>query len=248
MLIDTHCHLDFECFDDQRESLLLNCHQQNIRHFINPATTYQRWDKLISLHQTFPQITIALGLHPCFIEQHTTEHLDQLDQMLSQHSIHLVGEIGLDKRFPEHYTKQLDFFAQQLSIAQRYDCPVIIHSVKAHSDTLQAIKSHKVSNGIIHAFNGSYEIAKQYIDLGFKLGIGSILSYPHNKLSHVISKLPLSALVLETDSPDMPLYGSTGINSPLLLTASFARLCELRKESAKEILTIVSINSLNFIK
>ncbi|MFZ9035321.1 MAG: TatD family hydrolase [Francisellaceae bacterium] len=246
--IDTHCHLDFAVFDNHREQLLQRCAEVGIRNFINPAVSFNNWQHVITLSLQYPQITPALGLHPCFIEEHHKHDTDALFTQLTKHDIKLIGEIGLDARMPD-YNRQKTLFIRQLDIAVELKKPVIIHSVRAHNDTLMLLKSSGLKNGgIIHAFTGSYETACQYIKLGFTLGIGSILSYPHSRLQTLIPRLPLDDMVLETDAPDMPLFqNNESVNTPLTLIETFRHLCTLRTEDADIIASQLYNNSLKFI-
>ncbi|APC96398.1 TatD family hydrolase [Francisella frigiditurris] len=215
MFIDTHCHLDFEIFDDSRDDIVEECKSLNINKFINPATSFSNWQELIHLREKFSNISICFGLHPIFIEKHSQVHIEQLKKYTIENNCKLIGEIGLDKRF-NNFDKQIDIFSQQLNIAKELNKKVIIHSVKTHNEIIKIIKDTSFTNGgIIHAFNGTYQEAKIFINLGFKLGIGGILSHTTSKLKETLNKVSYKDIVLETDSPDMNLYDSKeSINKP----------------------------------
>ncbi|TNF69349.1 MAG: TatD family deoxyribonuclease [Gammaproteobacteria bacterium] len=236
MFIDTHCHLDFDIFNHDRDKLINQAKENDITHFINPSVSKNNWHNVLALSKEYNNIIPVLGMHPCFIKEHHPSDLNELETQLSKNKIKLLGEIGLDKRINQ-FEEQLFYFSEQLSIAKKLNLPVIIHSVKAHSEVIHQIKSLNFTlGGIIHAFNGSIEIAKTYIDLGFKLGIGSILTYPKNKLTKIINTLPLSSFVLETDSPDMLPYNyKNNRNTPLSILIIFDLLCQNRNESKLEI-------------
>jgi len=226
MFIDTHCHLDFEVFDENRKDLINKCGDLEIKHFINPATQRATWDNLIDINKQFRNIHICFGLHPVFIDMHKKQDLKELESYTQNISTKLIGEIGLDKRF-NNYDKQQEFFSTQINIAKNLDKKVIIHSVKSHSEIIKVIKDNKFKNGgIIHAFNGSQDIAKKYIDLGFKLGIGGIISHPQSKLKQILTNIEPYNIVLETDSPDMQLYNAKNkTNTPLNIPKIFETLC-----------------------
>lgn len=155
MFIDTHCHLDFAIFDKTRTTLLQNCDELGITHFIDPATQRNNWDNLIQLNQQYNNISICFGLHPVFINNHSISDLNALEEYSYKHSTKIIGEIGLDKRF-ENFDKQIDFFSAQIAIAKNLNKQVIIHAVKSHSEVLRIIKDLKFTNGgIIHAFNAN---------------------------------------------------------------------------------------------
>ncbi|MED7788231.1 TatD family hydrolase [Francisella sp. 19X1-34] len=228
MFIDTHCHLDFEVFDKNRNDLIHRCNVLGVKHFINPATQRDSWDNLISLNKEFKDIHICFGLHPIFIDKHSISDLNDLESYAQKIPTKLIGEIGLDKRF-DNFDKQFDFFSTQVSIAKNLNKKIIIHSVKSHNEVLKTIKDLKFKHGgIIHAFNANYDIAQKYIDLGFKLGVGGILSYPRTKLKDTLSKIDSKDIVLETDSPDMQLYNSNeNINTPKNIPKIFELLSNI---------------------
>ncbi len=240
MLIDSHCHLDFDVFTEALPELIKHCHQKNITRFVIPSIGKQNWDKVIELSKQHSEFIPALGIHPCFITGHNlnTDAL-QLEQYIHQYEINILGEIGLDKRIKENLDTQLAFFTEQIRLAQKLNIPALIHSVKAHSEVISTLKSINFSSGgIIHAFNGSVEVAQAYIEFGFKLGIGGLITYPQNKrLIDVVSSLPLTSFVLETDSPDMPVFNQdrSQPNTPLNLIQIFNDFCRYRKECREEI-------------
>ncbi|QLE78659.1 TatD family deoxyribonuclease [Francisella sp. Scap27] len=247
MFIDTHCHLDFDVFDSFRDELITKCNKLNITQFINPATQHSSWDKLIELNKQFKSIKIAFGLHPIFIKNHESQYLDMLEQYTIAQNTKLIGEIGLDKRVKD-FDKQLDFFKAQISIANNLAKPVIIHSVKSHNEVIKILKDSRFNHGgIIHAFNGNTNIAKTYIELGFKLGIGGLISQPKAKLKDTVKDIPAQSIVLETDSPDMRLYGEKTINTPEKIPEIFRLLCDIYQSNTDILKQQIYTNSLEFI-
>jgi TatD DNase family protein len=217
-----------------------NATQNDVTLLINPSIHQESWKTLLELRNKFTNIKIGLGLHPCFISDHHIEHLPLLEQTLISEEVNIIGEIGLDKRYFENYLTQQIYFTEQLSIAQSLKLPVIIHSVRAHTDIIQILKNMGFTQGgIIHAFYGSLEEANQYLTLGFKLGIGGLVTYPKNtKLHKVIKHLPKNAIVLETDSPDMPLFQQLQkYNEPSNIPIIFSKICALRNECSRELQT-----------
>lgn len=248
MFIDTHCHLDFEVFNKTRKELLQSCENLGINYFINPATQRVTWHNLINLNKEFKNIYSCFGLHPIFIDKHKIDDLNDLEKYTQNISTKLIGEIGLDKRF-NNYSKQLEFFSAQVNIAKNLDKQIIVHSVKSHNEVIKAIKDSKFKNGgIIHAFNGNEDIAKKYIDLGFKLGIGGIISQPNSKLKQTLTKINSNNIVLETDSPDMQLYNSKDmINTPQNIPKIFELLCNIYQINPDILKQQIYNNSLEFI-
>ena len=206
-LFDSHCHLDFAVFDQDREALFRRAADVGVEHFLVPGVEAGRWQNVITLAQR-PDCFAALGLHPCFLSSHHKQHLQQLDQLLSEGKAVAVGEIGLDYwQGPTEADEQQYFFDAQLELAKRYQLPVVLHVRKAHDQVLARLRKIKLSaGGFVHAFSGSLQQAEQYIGLGFKLGFGGAISYDRaRKLRRLVAELPLESMVLETDAPDMPL-------------------------------------------
>ena len=236
-LIDTHCHLDFSVFDNDRSDVIKSCQSLGIQQFIIPGVYPEQWQQSFHLFKDHKNIHTIAGLHPWFISKlerpdNITEFQTALRNFIINHQSIAIGECGLDKMIDEAFSTQIALFKAQLDIANELDLPIVIHHRKTHQETLQLLKAAKPSKGgVIHAFSGSYDIAKQYCDLGFKLGIGGTITYPRaNKTREAIKKLPLEALLLETDAPDMPINGKQGErNSPEYLPSILSALSDLLK-------------------
>ena len=232
-LFDTHCHLDVADFDPDREQVLARCKQAGIRHIVIPAIAADGWDQLRTLADNDEGLYYALGLHPLFIDSHKEAHLEVLEAGLQSGTAVAVGEIGLDYYVTElDKSKQTRFFEAQLTLAKRFDLPVILHVRKAHDQVLTVLKRIKVKGGIAHAFSGSRQQAEQYIQLGFKLGFGGMITYERStKLRGLAKDLPIDSIVLETDAPDMTVAAHRGErNSPEYLVDCLNALSEIRAE------------------
>lgn len=231
-LIDSHCHFDFPDFDDDREEIWQQCQNSGITHLIIPGTRPDTWQQMAAKCHKKPTWFFSVGLHPYFLSS-----AFPMDIALQTMASHLedpkcigIGECGLDKRLDTPMELQRDVFEQQLNLATRHQVPTIIHSVKAHNETLHHLKHHPNLRGVIHAFSGSYETAKQFVDKGFYIGVGGVITYPNaTKTREAIEKLPIDCMVLETDSPDMPLYGQhQKRNNPIHLIDIANQLAELK--------------------
>jgi TatD DNase family protein len=236
MFIDSHCHLDFPCFADGREELMQRLQEKQIRKVIIPATQKKSWLDIQRLSATHKNLYYALGIHPHFLGDFQENDLQVLTELLESRDKHCiaVGEIGLDKYAPADLNRQEEIFVRQLRIAQKFNLPVIVHIVKQQSRVLEILKAEKFTRGgVYHAFSGSYEIAMEFINLGFKIGVGGVITYPGStKTRQTVSRLPAESLLLETDAPDMPLYQQQEkYNSPANITLIFAALSQLRSES-----------------
>lgn len=230
-IIDTHCHLDVADFDLDRDEVLTRCRALGISKIIIPAIQENTWLNVLELCKSEKGLYPALGLHPVFIRQHKRDDLEKLEQLLETVSPVAIGEIGLDFYIKElNPQQQIDLFEAQLHIAKNHELPVILHVRKAHDQVLQLLKKIKVKGGFSHAFNGSLQQAEQYIDLGFKLGFGGTLTYENSTKIHNLAKtLPLDAIVLETDAPDMVVESHRGKrNSPEYIVECLAALANIR--------------------
>ncbi|GGO78782.1 metal-dependent hydrolase [Marinobacterium nitratireducens] len=238
-LFDSHCHLDFPAFDGWRDTALAEARAAGVTEILVPGVTAEHWERVERLCASDPRLYPALGLHPCFLSEHRPEHLEQLATRLAAGTARAVGEIGLDYFIDNADRDQQQFYLEaQLDLAARHDLPVLLHVRKAHDQMLKALRRAKLRRaGIVHAFSGSEQQAQQYIELGFKLGFGGAISYDRaTKLRRLASALPLDALVLETDAPDMPLAGwRDEPNRPQRVRDTFDVLCALRAEPPGEI-------------
>ena len=235
-LIDTHCHLDDAIFDEDRDSILDNCHRLGINKIIIPSTRSMSWDKTISVSNKYIQTFLTLGLHPIFINKHTEKDIELLNKYVLKYKPIAIGEIGLDYYIKDtDKKKQLDIFSQQLDIAEQHKLPVVLHVRKSHDDIIKALQNRSIPGGTSHAFNGNIEQAKKYIDLGFKLGFGGTLTYPNARKIHQLAKdLPIESIVLETDAPDMSGHNHKGErNSPEYLPEALIALAKI-KDTAPE--------------
>lgn len=244
-LIDSHCHLDFQQFELTRAHLLSSCQQLGIADIVVPGVTALSWNKLLTVCQQSSMLHPALGLHPMFMEQHRPEHLIKLTEYISNHRLVAVGEIGLDFYIADHDKEtQIELFTAQLKIAQTAKLPVLLHVRKAHEKVIELLKQYSLTGGIVHAFSGSLQQAKQYQELGFLVGIGGAITHPQaSRLRKMVSQLPLSSIALETDAPDMPLHlmkqqHNTPENIPVILEA----LATLRSEGKNEIASTATVN------
>ena len=177
---------------------------------------------------------------------HKQNHLEDLSNYLTQHNVVAIGEIGLDFYHEKaNQAQQQDYFETQLHIAATNQLPVILHVRKAHDETLKLLKQVCLPGGIVHAYSGNEQQAKHYVDLGFKLGFGGMLTYERSrKLRTLAAKLPLEAIVLETDAPDMVVAQHQGQrNSPEYLIHCLAALADIRQVPPETIARQTTLNA-----
>ena len=207
--IDTHCHLDAPEFAPDRDAVRAAAQAAGVTHLVIPAVQRSHWQDVIALAHRHGD-SYALGIHPLYTPGAQDSDIAALRELLSQQRSdpHLVavGEIGLDFFVPGlDEQRQIWFYEQQIRLAREFGLPVILHVRKSSDRLLKTLRQHRVAGGIAHAFNGSAQQAQAFIDLGFKLGFGGAITYERAlKLRELAACLPLEALVLETDAPDIP--------------------------------------------
>jgi TatD DNase family protein len=264
MWIDTHCHLDAAEFTGDRATVHLRARSAGVTTCVIPSVEAASFDTVRLLAHA-QQDAYALGIHPLYTPESTHADLAQLDAALHTHRddprLVAVGEIGLDGFVPELNTpeakaRQQLFYKAQLQLAQKHQLPVILHVRRSADWLLKGLRDTSVVGGIAHAFNGSMQQAQAFIALGFKLGFGGALTYDRAlQLRRLATELPLSAIVLETDAPDIPPYWlyttvqqraagqPQGRNEPAELPRIAQVLADLRGISLQQLAAATSANA-----
>jgi TatD DNase family protein len=245
-LIDTHCHLDVAEFDADRQAVLARARANGVTAIVIPGVTAPGWDCLWRFCTAEPGLYPALGLHPVYLDQHEAADLAALEILLADRRPVAVGEIGLDYLVTElDRERQQALFEAQLALARDAGLPVLLHVRKAHDAVLATLRRIRVPGGIAHAYNGSLQQAQQYIELGFKLGFGGMLTYERSRrLRQLARALPVESIVLETDAPDLTVAQHRGMrNSPEYLPYCLTALAEVRGENRDELACQTSANA-----
>ena len=232
-IFDTHAHLLDDHFDSDREQLIASLTDNNVKLVMEACTDLGYLEKLIPFIERHPMIYGAAGLHPEELGPYALSDMDAVESALAHEKIKAVGEIGLDYYWPENPPREVqrEFFDAQLSLAAVHHLPVIIHDREAHGDTVDILRAHKGQvTGVMHCFSGSYETAKECLDMGFYIGFGGALTFKNAKRNvEVAAKVPLDRLVVETDCPYMapvPCRGQR--NDPTKTLYVLQKLAELR--------------------
>jgi TatD DNase family protein len=251
MLVDTHCHLDAAAFDADRDNVVEAAQKAGVAALVLPAVERANFEAVLALGRRHPCCVPALGIHPMYVEHSSPEDLGVLRQLLATGGAVAVGEIGLDF-FVEGYDRELQewFFVEQLKLAREFDLPVLLHVRRAQDAVLKHLRRIRVRGGIAHAFNGSRQQAEEFIKLDFKLGFGGAMTYPPAlRIRELAAALPLHAIVLETDAPDIPpeWVGKSGRNSPQQLPRIAQVLAELRGVKMAEIVEVTTQNAIELM-
>lgn len=239
MWIDTHCHLDAHEFGAGSLDVARRAGEAGVSMIVIPAVERGNFEVVAQLAAHAPNASYALGIHPIYVPQAVDEDLVALraavERAMGDPRFVAIGEIGLDFFIPmlcepAMREKQERFLREQLRIARDFDLPVLTHVRRSQDQVLKHLRQVRPAGGIAHAFNGSFQQAETYIKLGFHLGFGGAMTFTRAlQIRRLASELPLEALVLETDAPDVsPSWIHPGRNSPEQLPAIGAALAQLR--------------------
>lgn len=206
-MIDSHAHYDDEKFDPDREEILQKCVESGVTHIINAGSNIESSQKSTQLARKYDFIYAAVGVHPHDASSCDENTLNTLVDFTKQPKVVAIGEIGLDYHYdfsPREVQKM--WFSRQIALAVKMKLPIIIHDREAHSDILDILRAEKgyEAGGVFHCFSGSKEMAREVLDLGFKIGIGGALTFKNaRKPLEVVNFVPLDMLLVETDCPYM---------------------------------------------
>ena len=241
MFCDMHCHLFQEYYEDIDRVIKLS-KENGVDRMIVAGCDDKSNHEIMELIKK-EEIYGTLGIHPEEVKNYTKEHLSYIEENIMNEKIVAIGEIGLDYHYEkETREEQIELFEAQLSLAEKYHLPVVVHSREATLDTIQSLKKFKV-NGVIHSFSGSLETAEIYIKMGFLLGVNGVITFKNCNLKDVIEKLDLHNIVLETDSPyltPVPFRGKQNDPSKVSIIADF--ICDLKDITREELAKITNEN------
>ena len=243
MYIDTHCHFEKQYYDDFNK-IINDAKDNGVEVLIACGCSTKANEEALNLTKNVKNVYTTIGYHPDQADIITKEDIDILEKQIVESKVVGIGEIGLDYHYDGYEKdKQFKLFESQLELAQKYNLPVVIHSRDAVQDTIDILKKYSVK-GIIHSFSGSYEVAKIYLNMGFKLGINGVVTFKNCNLKDVLRKLRPEDIVLETDSPYMtphPFRGQKNESKNIVLIAEF--ISNIFGISPKELAEITSNNA-----
>lgn len=248
MIFDTHAHYDDEAFNEDRKELLASLNQHGIEAVTNVGASMRSSESTLRLARSYPFVYGAIGVHPNETGELTEEDMKWLLENSTDEKIVAIGEIGLDYYWeePEHEV-QKHWFVRQLSLAREAGLPVIIHSREAAKDTLDIMKAEKAGDlgGVIHCFSYSKEMAREYLNMGYYLGIGGVLTFKNaKKLREVVEYMPMDQMVLETDCPYLaPVPNRGKRNSSLNLPYVVREISAIKGIPEEEVVNITTQNA-----
>jgi TatD DNase family protein len=255
MWIDTHCHLDAAEFGAEGLDVARRAGEAGVSMLVIPAVDRSDFGIVAELSAAAPNVCYSLGIHPIFVPNAQDDDLrvlrESVEAAMGDPNFVGVGEIGLDFFIPmlctpEMRARQEHFLREQLRIARDFDLPVLMHVRRSQDQVLKHVRQIRPAGGIAHAFNGSFQQAGNFIDLGFRLGFGGAMTFTRAlQIRRLAAELPLDAIVLETDAPDIaPAWVHPARNSPEQLPAIGRALAELRGVDEAEICDATHRNAL----
>lgn len=250
--IDTHSHSYLEHFNEDRDEMILRAKNAGLEAILLPGIDKSSYQTLMELANAYPDFCYPMiGLHPTSVKGNYQEELEFVESKLSTDNVIAVGEIGIDLYWDKTFLKeQIDAFSIQIDWAEKYNLPFIIHSRDSFDEVFEVLEAKKRSfNGVFHAFSGSVEFAQKAINLGFKLGIGGVVTYKKSGLAEVIQQIGPDHLVLETDAPYLPPVPHRGKrNESAFVIHTAQKLSEICGLSIGEVAQITTKNARQVFK
>lgn len=247
MIFDTHAHYDDDAFDEDRDVLLSGMGEQNVEYIVNVGASMASSERSIKLAEKYPFVYAAVGVHPDEVGELDEEKFEKLRKWTSHEKVKAVGEIGLDYYWDkEKHDLQKHWFMRQMELASEVKLPMIVHSREAAKDTLDMVIAAKPLNlsGIIHCYSYSVEQAREYLNMGYYIGIGGVVTFKNaKKLKEVAEYTPLSQIVLEADCPYLaptPFRGKRNDSSKIAYVAE--ELAAIKQVPVEEVIRITNEN------
>ena len=249
MLFDTHTHLDDEKFDTDRDEIISSLKEQGVSLLVNIGANMKSSQQSIKLAQKYDFIYASVGVHPCDTKDLTDDDILTLEKMAHHEKVVAIGEIGLDYYWDEPEREiQKEWFLKQLFLAKKLNMPYIVHDRDAHSDTLEIIKKCDYTNGVMHCFSGSVEMAEEVIKMGMYVSLSGTVTFKNaKKAQEVASIVPLDKLLIETDSPYLtpePFRGKRNNSAYVRYTAE--KIADIRGLTFEELAQITLDNGKRF--
>lgn len=248
MIFDTHSHYDDEAFNEDREELLSGLQNKGVERLVNVGADIETSRMALELAEKYDFIYAALGVHPSETEGLTEADIDWLRENCCHEKVVAVGEFGLDYHWQEPAREiQKKWFLRQIELAKEVKLPIIIHSREAAAETMEILRETRAyeCGGVIHCYSYSPEMAKEYVEMGFYIGIGGVVTFKNaKKCKRTVEEIPIERIVLETDCPYMapePNRGTRNDSSQLIYVAD--KIAELKGMTTEEVIRITTANA-----
>ena len=251
-IVDSHCHIDDEKFDQDREKVISNFEDDGIDFIVDPASDISSSEKIIEIVKKYDRVYGAVGIHPHEVEDVTDEDLKKVYEMSFSEKIVAIGEIGLDYYYDNSpREKQKEIFRKQLEIAEKRNLPVIIHTRDAIMDTLEILKENPVKNkGVFHCCPQNRELIKEGLKLGFYISFAGPITFKSSKnADEMINLVPNDRILIETDSPYLapePVRGTR--NTPINVKYVAQKIADAKGMTLEQIADITYENARKIFK
>lgn len=249
MIFETHAHYDDKRYNNDRNEILQNCYKNGITKIVNIGADMKSSKNSVELSQKYDFVYATVGVHPHDVKNMSQNDIDTLKKMSKNDKVVAIGEIGLDYYY-EYSDKetQRKWFIEQLKLANELDMPVVIHSRDADNECYEIIKKYCKTKAVIHCFSGSKELALKYIELGYYIGVGGVVTFKNaRRMVEVVEKIPLESVLLETDAPYLtpePHRGERNISNYLTFVAE--KVANIKNISIENVENATFNNALSF--
>lgn len=248
-IIDSHCHLTDSQFDADRDFIIKDLKNFNIKAVINPAVDLKSSKDAVALANKHDNVYACVGFHPLDIESYTDESLKEIEKLLSENKVVAIGEIGLDYYYSkDNKERQKEIFIKQLELSRKHNLPVVIHSRDASGDTFDILKNYSDLKVQLHCYSGSVELMREYVKLGFLISVGGVLTYKNSqKIKDVVAEIPIENLMLETDSPYLSPQNFRGLrNDPRKIIETLHAVSQIRSDDMDKLAGKIYKNTKRF--
>lgn len=247
MIFETHAHYDDEQFDTDRDELLRSMEEGGVGTIVNVSATYESCENVVKLAEKYPFLYAAVGVHPDEVGALNEVTFARMKELFSNPKVVAVGEIGLDYYWDnESHDLQKEWFVRQLALARELHLPVLIHSRDAAADTMEIMKAYGQGlDGVIHCFSYSKEMAREYVKMGYYIGVGGVVTFKNaKKMKEVVEEVPLESILLETDCPYLAPEPNRGKrNSSLNLVYVAQKIAQIKGVTYEEVVAQTEENA-----
>lgn len=248
MIFDTHSHYDDEAFNEDRDGLFRSMKENGVGWIVNVGAEMQGCRDALRLAEEYEFVYAALGVHPSEVSEVTEADIDWIRENAANKKVVAIGEFGLDYHWPEPSAEiQKKWFVRQIALAKETGLPIVVHSRDAAADTMEILTAEKAYDcgGVIHCYSYSAEMAKEYVDMGFYIGIGGVVTFKNaKKCKRTVEEIPLERIVLETDCPYLspePHRGERNDSTRLIYVAE--TIAELKGVAPEEVIRVTTENA-----
>lgn len=253
MIFESHAHYDDKAFNEDKDELLNNLYKEGIQYIVNVGSSMESSKETINLTRKYPFIYGSIGVHPSETKDLSKSDMKWLLKSSQLEKIVAIGEIGLDYYWDTPKRDiQKHWFIEQMELAKKVKLPAIIHSREAAKDTFDMIKDVKLDEvgGVVHCFSYSKELAKQFLDLGFYIGVGGVVTFKNGrKLKEVVEYTPLESILIETDAPYLSPEPNRGKrNSSLNLKYIASEIARIKNIDYDEVIESTKDNAMKLFK